>query len=71
VISLNDVVCGKEIVLDDATVLHRVEWQGEWYFLCSLKCVERFRATPRAYVASFAAPAEPRFAEQWRTAERV
>jgi YHS domain-containing protein len=71
VISLNDAVCGKQIVLEDATVLHRVEWQGEWFFLCSSKCVDRFRAAPRDYVRSLAVAASPLQAERRRAVERV
>ncbi len=68
-ISLKDVVCGRQIALDDAAVLHRVEWQGDWYFLCSSKCVERFRVAPAAYVGQVAVPAFPGHRqEHWREA---
>ncbi len=70
-ISLNDVVCGKEIVLEDATVLHRVEWQGEWFFLCSSKCSEFFRASPCDYARTLEVAASSRRAERQRAAERA
>jgi len=71
VISLKDVVCGKQIALDDATVLHRVEWEGEWFFLCSSKCSEFFRASPCDYARTLEVAASSRRAERQRAAERV
>ena len=71
-ISLKDVVCGKHITLEDATVLHRVEWEGEWFFLCSSKCSEFFRASPCEYARTLPASTSPRRVERWRDVpERV
>jgi P-type Cu+ transporter len=56
-----DVVCGMHVVPEKARFRH--EHEGETYFFCSGRCLERFRAEPGRYLKEVAAappaPAPP------------
>ena len=52
-----DPVCGMQVPADpEKTIDH----EGATYHFCSTRCMEKFRADPRAYTAAGHAPAAPR-----------
>ena len=52
-----DPVCGMEV--DVATAKHRHSHQGQDYFFCSLRCLEKFRSDPGQYLVPEPKPASP------------
>ena len=51
-----DPVCG--MTVDPATAVGHLEHEGQTYYFCSRSCLERFRATPEAFLKP-AAPIAP------------
>ena len=49
---MNDPICGMEVTPESAAATMR--WQGETYFFCSKRCMEKFRADPVAYLGHLA-----------------
>src|SRR6266496_2547879 len=45
-----DPVCG--MALNPQSAEHHVEHSGSTYFFCSASCLEKFKATPKAYLTS-------------------
>jgi Cu+-exporting ATPase len=52
-----DPVCGMTITPEDA--VGHVEHRGQTYYFCAESCLERFRATPEAFVGGAPRPAAP------------
>src|SRR5262245_43096327 len=50
-----DPVCGMSV--DPASAKHRFEHEGETFFFCNPRCLEKFRANPDAYLRPTAPPA--------------
>jgi Cu+-exporting ATPase len=50
-----DPVCGMSV--DPATAKHRLRHEGQDYFFCGARCVEKFRAEPDLYLKPAAVPA--------------
>ncbi len=45
---VRDPVCGMKV--DPATAIHRSEWNGQTYFFCGTRCLEKFQADPEKYL---------------------
>ena len=52
-----DPICGMEV--DPAAAAAKQEYDGRWYYFCSVGCAEKFRADPAKYVASTEASKQP------------
>src|SRR5438270_11476300 len=48
--TVRDPVCG--MYVDPAKARGQAEYQGQTYYFCSPRCVERFNAEPEKYLAS-------------------
>jgi len=58
-----DPVCGMTITPEEAA--GHLDYRGQTYYFCAASCLERFRATPEAFLGGGDAPAAPATHAEW------